>query len=290
MALAQFDLDEGVKAANRNSEHWSVIKPELGVTSVRDMNEKDWDSLFSKMNRFGCVHIRQSGDATGAVDSLRQLSKPFGQPIFHKLSDQHGIHPIRYIPGYPEYANANVEELGLHTDGSFEQVPPTYMLMYCEQPAEEGGDSRLASGDELFWHLRDKHQDYLATLCKPSAFKITRDDRTAKRAVFTSVNGRLRLAYRSGNDIRLEIDPEAVTGFKYIQRWLQDPVNFVDFKLRSGETLIFDNTRMLHGRGAFPRESSRSMYGLWCDGQSEFSDRLSWGINPHAELGHLLPQ
>jgi alpha-ketoglutarate-dependent taurine dioxygenase len=258
-----------------------MIKPELEVPSVEQMGNADWENLFTMLNRFGCAHIRQMAEHTEPISALRLLHEPFGVPIFHKLSDQYGIHPIRYMPGYPEYANVNAEHLDLHTDGSFEPVPPTYMLMYCETPADEGGDSLLASGDRLFKHLSLEHPGYLAALSKPAAFTITRDDRTAKRAVFTPVNGRLRLAFRSGNDIRLEIDSKAVTAFDHVRAWLRDPANCIHYKLGAGDILIFDNTRMLHGRTAFSRESARSLHGLWCNGQSAFRDRLTSGIDPH---------
>jgi alpha-ketoglutarate-dependent taurine dioxygenase len=257
-----------------------MIKPELKLASVGQVRQADWDDLFSTMNRYGCVHIRQTLEMTGPVESLRQLGSRFGAPIFHKLSDEFGIHPIRYIPGYPEYANANVEDLDLHTDGSFEQTPPSFMLMYCERPAEEGGHSTLASGDRLFHHLRTERPDHLSALSKPAVFTITRDDRRAQRSVFTTVDGRVRVAYRSGKDIRLDIDPEAVDAFGYVGEWLRQPSNYVTFRLGRGDILIFDNTRMLHGRSAFSRESARSLYGLWCDGRSEHRDRLSWGIDP----------
>ena len=257
-----------------------LIKPELKLASVRQIRESDWDELLATINRFGCVHIRQTSETTGPVESLRQLGARFGAPIFHKLSDQLGIHPIRYIPGYPEYANANVEDLDLHTDGSFEKTPPSFMLMYCERPAEEGGDSKLASGDRLFHHLRTELPEYLSVLSKPAVFTITRDDRRAQQSVFTTVEGRVRIAYRSGKDSRLEIDPEAADAFRYVGAWLRHPSNYVTFRLGPGDILVFDNTRMLHGRSAFSRKSARSLHGLWCDGRSERSDRPLRGIDP----------
>ena len=121
-----------------------MIKPELKVNSVTEMTSDDWAELVQKMNRHGCVHLIQSGNPDGPVESLQRLGGQFGEPIFYNLSDEYGIHPIRYISGYPEYANANVADLGLHTDGSFEETPPIFMMIYCETPAEVGGDSTLA--------------------------------------------------------------------------------------------------------------------------------------------------
>jgi alpha-ketoglutarate-dependent taurine dioxygenase len=256
----------------------TMLKSELEVHSVARMNDSDWKVLFSRINEQGWVLLRQQVVLSGPVESLRLLGTRFGEPHFHKLSDEYGIHPIRYIPGFPEYANANVEFLGLHTDGSFEPDPPVFMIIYCETPAETGGHSRLASGDELYWHLHNKHPDHLRALSRPAAFTITRDDRKAQRSVFTSDGDMVRLAYRDGTDICLEIHPEAQDAFQYVRNWLADEANYIDLKLQPGEVLILDNTRMLHGRTTFPRESSRSLHGLWCKGTSPYNHLLSKGI------------
>jgi alpha-ketoglutarate-dependent taurine dioxygenase len=255
-----------------------MIKSELRVQSVARMNDSDWIALFRKLNGEGCVHLRQEVGLTGPVESLRLLGACLGAPHFHKLSDRYGIHPIRYIPGFPEYANANVEFLGLHTDGSFEPEPPAYMLMYCETPAESGGHSRVASGDKLYWHLYNEYPDYLRALSLPDAFTITRDDRKAQHSVFTPDGDRVRLVYRNGNDICLEIRSGAQEAFHYVGDWLAAQANYVDFVLEPGEVLILDNTRMLHGRTAFCRQSSRSLHGLWCNGKSPYGHLLSKGI------------
>lgn len=226
----------------------------------------------------GCVLVSQNGNDADPVTTLRVLSGEFGSPVYHKLSDEHGIHPIRYIPGYPEYANANVEELGLHTDGSFEQNPPAFMLIHCEAASGRGGESTLASGDELYAHLLEEHPDFLRALQLSNAFTIWRDDRTAKRSVFRLDGDRVILAYRSGRDVRINIHPDAVEAFNHVRQWLLDPANFLKLKLKPGETLIFDNKRMLHGRTAFSRDSKRSLHGLWCDGVQADGSRAACGI------------
>ncbi|MEM7464055.1 MAG: TauD/TfdA family dioxygenase [Pseudomonadota bacterium] len=258
-----------------------MIKPEVEVNSVSEMTLGEWELLVQMMNRHGCAHLVQSGNPDGPVESLRSLGNRFGKPVYHKLSDDYGIHPIRYIPGFPEYANANFEDLGLHTDGSFEDDPPVFMMIYCETPAEDGGDSTLASGDVLYTHLHQNNPEYLDALCKPAAFKISRDDRTASRSVFLAIGDRYRLAYRSGSDVRLEVDPGAAEAFEYVRNWLLDPENYFVFKLRPGEILIFDNTRMLHGRTGFSPDAHRSLYGLWCDGGEGRDNALLSGIDPN---------
>lgn len=255
-------------------------KPLITVENIENMSPDQAAEVAGMMNAHGCVQIIQSGRKSDPVTSLRILGQRFGKPIFHKLSDPYGIHPIRYIPGYPEYANANVEELGLHTDGSFEQIPPAVMMIHCEIPAALGGDSTLASGEMLYHHLRISFPDYLLALQLPNAFTIIRDDRSAERAVFTRIGERLRIAYRSGNDVRINIHPDAVDAFEYVRKWLLDGDNFMQFKLASGDTLIFDNTRMLHGRTAFERTDRRTLHGLWCDGSMCGQNNIVLGIEP----------
>ncbi len=258
-----------------------MIKPEVKVNSVSEMTPGEWESLIEIINHNGCAHLIQSGGPDGPVESLHALGNRFGKPIYHKLSDDYGIHPIRYIPGYPEYANANFEDLGLHTDGSFEDDPPVFMMIYCETPSNIGGYSTLASGDALYAHLHANFPSYLDALCRPAAFKISRDDRTASRSVFLRIGDRYRLAYRSGSDVRLEVAPNAMEAFEYVRNWLLDPENYLVFKLQPGEILIFDNTRMLHGRTAFPPGAHRSLYGLWCDGGDGRDSTLVSGIEPN---------
>ena len=255
-------------------------KPVLEVRSASQMSAEDHAELRNQIRAHGCLHLIQTGEPDSPVDTLRALSVHFGDPIFHNLSDEYGIHPIRYIPGYPEYANANVEELGLHTDGSFEKTPPAFMLIHCEMASGEGGDSTLASGDRLYSHLKAAHPDYLEALSAPGAFTIWRDDRMAKRSVFSPMEDRIRLAYRSGYDVRIDIREDAVDAFHHVRDWLLQPENFIRFKLRPGETIIFDNMRMLHGRTAFSRDSNRSLYGLWCNGVSGDGNAVSCGIDP----------
>lgn len=236
-------------------------------------------ALLAALNRYGCVHLRQRNAATGPVESLLLLGSRFGDPHFHKLSDEHGIHPIRHIPGYPEYANANVGDLGLHTDGSFERHPPVYMLMYCERPASVGGASRLAAGDALYWHLHDHHPKFLSALSLPAAFTIARDDRSAQRSVFTRDGDAVKIAFRDGTDVRIEVHPAAREAFQYVRKWLADRSHYIEFALQPGDVLIFDNTRMLHGRTAFLPDSGRLYHGLWCKGGGAYGHLLRSGID-----------
>ena len=51
-----------------------------------------------------------------------------------------------------------------------------------------------------------------------------------------------------------------------VDRMLRSPSNELRFLLGEGELLMFDNSRLLHGRSAFdPREGSRHLQGCYID-------------------------
>jgi len=243
-----------------------VFLPHIAAESLAPLDEGLVADVIDAVVEFGCVRISQIGRPSGPTESLAPLSRRFGKPVRHKLSDEHGVHPIRYIPGYPEYANAANGDLPLHTDGSFEPSPPATMLMYCETPSSMGGLSTLALGDELLGHIARTAPEALPGLRRPDAFRIRRDDREAARAVFEDRGDRLRLAFRYADDLPIRVHPEAEEGYRIVREWVADPTNAIAFRLESGEVLIFDNARMLHGRTAFPTDSGRHLHGLWCDG------------------------
>ena len=66
-------------------------------------------------------------------------------------------------------------------------------------------------------------------------------------------------------------------GFDLIRDWIARPESSEQIRLERGDCLIFDNSRMLHGRTAFPKDGGRALFGLWCDGVSAHPD-LRFGI------------
>lgn len=240
----------------------------LAVGALDGIEQTLIGDVITAVTEFGCVLISQTERPAAPSVALPPLGRIFGRPIHDTLSDEKGIHPIRHIPGYPEYANTVCGDLQLHTDGTFQTTPPAVMLMYSETPSPTGGLSTLASGDALYAYLRDTAPEALPGLARPDAFRIRRDAREAAQAVFSRHGGRLRLAFRHAEDLPMEVHPEARRGCDLIRGWLSDPANSIAFRLEAGQILIFDNTRILHGRTAFPRNSRRSLFGLWCDGVS----------------------
>ena len=251
--------------------------PRLSVPEIAPNDADLVGNMVNAVTASGCVLVSSQSEPGDLGDLLARLAPAFGRPVHQKLSAANGVHPIRYSPGHPEYANANCGDLALHTDASFEPNPPLIMLMACEQPSPDGGKSVFASGDALLNHLATVAPGCLRGLFRPDAFRIKRDAREATRAVFSKVDGRVRMAFRYAEDLKMTIHPDAAEGFRLIRDWIADPASSQTIGLERGDVLVFDNSRVLHGRTAFPKDAGRALYGLWCDGDDAHPD-LAFGI------------
>jgi alpha-ketoglutarate-dependent taurine dioxygenase len=245
--------------------------------SIVDLSKKELNNIFKLFNYYGYLII-QSKDVVDPVSSLVSIGRYFGQTIHHNLSDSSGVHPIWYIPGFPEYANTTTCSVPMHTDGSFRDYAPKIMLAHCQIPADEGGYTRIALAKDVYFHLKTLNPDVLRGLFLKDAFTVKRDNREAEKPVFLRKNNQIQMFYRSGNDIKITIHPKAKKGYLEIESFLSNPDNYTEFRLEAGQTLILDNTRLLHGRTSFSENSQRRLYGLWCDGISEFSNMFDIGF------------
>ena len=252
------------------------LPPVVRIGAALSLSDSESDELCRQVTDRGTVIVEEECPGDPA-SSLAALGRCFGGTIDHRLSDAFGVHPIRHLEGFPQYANTTAAALELHTDGSFEPCTPKVMLIACERPCPLGGGlTRLAFADIVWRELMLIEPQALSGLFRPDALRIVRDDRSATKPVFSWTKGLLHLVYRSGRDISVVVHPDAREGFEAIGRVLSDSAHQIEFLLRSGQTLVVDNTRVLHGRTAFPSSSLRALHGLWCDGKDS---RLTLGLS-----------
>jgi alpha-ketoglutarate-dependent taurine dioxygenase len=177
----------------------------------------------------------------------------------------------RAFPGWPTRSNENPSEpqptgkgfrkrdccddLPLHTDGTFETRPPGAMIMRERAVAE--------------------HLPRLPALVAEDCFTIRRDKKQASKPLFRQTPTGLQLFFRYDKGVDVRVKPECVDAFRDLASY-GDALKF-KFNLDRDSLLIFDNTRMLHGRGAFDRTSDRHIEGLWLDGR-DGDPRVRFGI------------
>ena len=143
----------------------------------------------------------------------------------------------------------------------FRDAPPGVILFHClEASADGGGASVLVDGFNVAARLQDENPaafDILSRVPLPHRRRI--DGAADLRAETTMVgldaagavtafrcNERTMAPLELPEDQALVCNPVGGT-----QALVYDPVMKIEFQLRSGEALVFDNHRVLHARTAF---------------------------------------
>lgn len=162
--------------------------------------------------------------------------------------------------------------LDLHTDLPNWAHPPDFQFLHSLANEATGGDSTLADGVAIANALRasdPKSFELLSTTPVPFRFHDGTDDIRHRAPIIELDHDGEPIAIRFNNWIR-DVDPAADDHFydAYVALWtmLRDPANIVSLRLGAGDTLCFDNRRILHGRTEFdPQSGRRHLQGCYVD-------------------------
>jgi gamma-butyrobetaine dioxygenase len=147
-----------------------------------------------------------------------------------------------------------------HTDNPYRDPVPTVQLLHCLHTAADGGDSTFTDGFRAAAVLR--RQDPAAFTClatTPVTFAYA-DAATALRATGPMISldprGRIRQVRVNGRSLAPVRLPAAQARAFYaacrtFAGLVAGPDAMVTARLAPGDCVIFDNTRILHGRTAF---------------------------------------
>ena len=173
--------------------------------------------------------------------------------------------------------NANTDQLGytdaaidLHTDQPFLDAVPRYQLLQGIRSAADGGDSLLADARAAFAYLASLDRDAAARLTT-TPVRFHRHQRSFEREVVAPIivqrddHFQVRSSYFTAAPYHLPFD-EMESWYRAHDRFvriLRDPRHQYRFRLGPGDTLVYDNHRMLHGRTAF--RGPRWVRGVYFD-------------------------
>ena len=176
----------------------------------------------------------------------------------------------------PDPINLAYTPLGLpaHTDNAYRVPCPTVQLLHCLVAAAEGGASRLVDGLAAAEQLRTDHRDQFDTLASTEVtfrYHAGGVDLRAKRPLI-ELDGEGAVRAISINNRSMEPLAAGRTdagrfyrAYRQLVDLLDDDRHAVEFVLRPGELVAFDNRRVLHGRRAFPVTERRHLQGCYVD-------------------------
>ncbi len=165
--------------------------------------------------------------------------------------------------------------LGPHTDNPYRTPVPGIQILQCLQNETAGGLSTLVDSLAVAAQLRAEDPEGFALLSRvPVRFEY-RDANTQLVAVKPMIeldgSGDMIGVHYSPrlDDVALMSEADTLRYHRARKRLgllFEDPAYELRFRLESGQLMMFDNNRVLHGRTAFdPSEGHRQLQGCYID-------------------------
>lgn len=139
------------------------------------------------------------------------------------------------------------------------------LLLHCIHQVEEGGLTMCCDGFNVVDQLKKRSPDAFKILSHyPIQFRDAADDYVGhnidamQKPISLDSVGNI-IAIRHNNGVRGSRFPNELMGQLYewydayykFSNLMYDPEFLVQFKLQPGQIVVFDNTRILHGRSGF---------------------------------------
>lgn len=279
---SEFDLDwlySNCYCLNRQVDDRSENSKILwsGDSFARDIPRQPYSDFCSRSERkltalqavrdYGFVVIEEvpceAGQVLRVIDEFGYARETNYGPLFEVRTQ---VDPTNLA-----YTNLG---LGCHLDNPYRDPVPGLQLLHCLESSTEGGDSILQDGFMAARVLRDEDPEHFAILARHwIGFRFRdRDADLRARGAMIEVNDldqviKIRFNNRSIDTLKL---PSSILrlyypAYRHFAEILERSELQIRFKLLPGECLLFDNTRILHGRNAYSAAGTRHLQGAYSD-------------------------
>jgi alpha-ketoglutarate-dependent taurine dioxygenase len=170
-------------------------------------------------------------------------------------------------------------ELPVHTDNPYRDPVPGFQLQHCLSAGEQGGETIFLDGMAAAEQMRARDPDGFQALSQtPILFRFqdAKVDLVAERTMIElDTLGQFRAIYYNDRSIaplplkgpRLK---KYYPAYRQLAELVRDPARHVVRRLEPGDLVLFDNTRILHGRTAFAG-GARHLQGCYLDADGLYS-------------------
>jgi gamma-butyrobetaine dioxygenase len=191
------------------------------------------------------------------------------------------VFDVRSVPAPENLAYSDLG-LGLHTDNPYREPVPGFQALHILAASPDGGDSLFADGFAVSRHLRvidPRAFDILTRTPVPFHYRARYAELYAERPLIQlSCRGEVAAVHYNSRSIA----PIASSGrdaegfyaaYRRFAELLRDRRYQMSHRLRSGDLVLFDNQRILHGRTAFSSmKHSRHLRGCYLTRDSVHSE------------------
>jgi alpha-ketoglutarate-dependent taurine dioxygenase len=184
--------------------------------------------------------------------------------------------------------------LGLHTDNPYREPVPGFQVLHALIASPDGGESLFGDGFAIAEQLRATHPEAFAVLTRtavPFLYRSKDAELYAERPLIElSCSGEVKAVHynsRSIAPLRLAAHDAGpfYAAYRRFAALLRDSRFHLQFKLRDGDLVAFDNQRTLHGRTAFSSARyPRHLRGCYLTRDSVYSEAALLRREFHPEI------
>lgn len=170
--------------------------------------------------------------------------------------------------------------LGGHTDNPYRHPVPTLQLLHVLNNNVDGGDSTLVDGFCVAEALRERSPEQFGILASTLVtFRFRSEDTDlCHEATIIETNPRgdvtgIRFNNRSMQTFYVEPEkmPAFYAAYHTFAHMLEEERFKITFKMGTGDAMLFDNQRVLHGRIGYTSSGQRHLQGCYADMDSLLS-------------------
>lgn len=243
--------------------------------TAAEANDRQRLELYRKLRDFGLVRVTGGAAEPGAVEAVAKLIGGLGESAYTPIFDLSPSSSVNTMGN-------TFKAVPPHTDEAFRYAPPGINILGCVRAAEVGGESILVDGFAVADDLRQQEPRAFELLCRyAQSFNRIHpgklDQRSRQRMIALDDRGEvigIRVHTRAAGPLDLPrdlIEPYYRAHQAFCARMMA-PEFQLRFQLGAGESIMFDNHRVLHARAQF---SDPNRFLQICNvGRETFHERL----------------
>jgi hypothetical protein len=250
-------------------EHYRCLNPAkiIDIADVSRFSTATRLDLVTQMQAFNFAFFDTNGGRRSlSCKDFLKLGSNLGLHRFESSPDQEtdGVTILRSVDSSDKrsrYIPYTSRALNWHTDGYYNPVHARIgaFMLYCVNPADQGGESFLLDHEMLYMQIRDTAPELLAALMDPAVMVVPANIQNGVQVrpaesgpVFSidSESGRLAMRFSSRPQyIDWKSDAQSKRAVDLVRELLMDSEYRLSLKLEHGHGIICNN--VLHGRKAY---------------------------------------
>lgn len=252
---------------------WTAYDTAVPTVDYRDLCDPSAaeEALLAALSTFfelGCFVLTNTPAEAGA---LREITRHFGRISATNFGE---LFDVRTEPRPVDLAYTPVA-LSAHTDQPYRSPVPGLQFLHTIVNDAPGGASTMVDGlaaAEALAEADPEAHAVLTTLPIEFRYDIGSDMKRAEAPLIERASdGTFRqMRFSPRLDFAPHADADLLDIYYRGRRWLaaalNDPTRQLNYRMRSGDVVVVDNHRVLHGRTAFdPTRGTRHLQGCYID-------------------------